>query len=334
MPVPSKNFTSIPDTSIDANSPITVSLMTQLRDNDIHLEEWLGLGFTAAQNHDHDGVNSAPLEGVLKSKQAITATAFWTKPAGTVKIISQIVGGGGGGGNSTSGPNSGAGAGGGGTAFVEVDVRDRTFVPGDVDTGADTIELGVAVRAVGDKIQLQNTLSDPPAPLAVSTDYWIKTIVSTTKVTLAATKGGSIITLTDQGTGINTMQLIGIDATVGTGGAAAAGGNTSSLDSHASATGGGGGATNGGNGGSGGIGSGGFLNIGGGGGGAADNGLTLGGTGGASTLGGGGRAIGVASAVGEVGRPYGGGGAGGAAASGSQNGGAGADGVVLIWEFA
>lgn len=59
MAVPSKNFTIIADTAIDADSPITADLMEDFRDNDIHLEEWLGLDYTAAQNHDHDGTNSA-----------------------------------------------------------------------------------------------------------------------------------------------------------------------------------------------------------------------------------------------------------------------------------
>ncbi|MDJ0513090.1 MAG: hypothetical protein QNJ62_06570 [Methyloceanibacter sp.] len=59
MVAPSKNFTSIPDTSVDTDSPLTTTLMTQYRDNDIHLEEWLGKNYTAAVDHDHDGVNSA-----------------------------------------------------------------------------------------------------------------------------------------------------------------------------------------------------------------------------------------------------------------------------------
>lgn len=69
MAAPSKNFTVIADSAIDADSPITEDLMTDLRDNDIHLEEWLGLSYTAAQNHDHDGVNSALIQ--------IPASAFY-----------------------------------------------------------------------------------------------------------------------------------------------------------------------------------------------------------------------------------------------------------------
>lgn len=62
MPAPSKAFTAIADTSIDPDSPLDTSLFTALRDNDVHLEEWLGHGYTAAQNHNHDGVNSALVE--------------------------------------------------------------------------------------------------------------------------------------------------------------------------------------------------------------------------------------------------------------------------------
>lgn len=62
MTAPSKNFTSVPDASIDVDSPWTQEVTTQYRDNDIHLEEWLGASYTAAQDHNHDGVNSALIE--------------------------------------------------------------------------------------------------------------------------------------------------------------------------------------------------------------------------------------------------------------------------------
>lgn len=62
MPAPSKSFTVIADTAVDPDSPLDTALMTALRDNDIHIEEWLGHDYTAAQNHNHDGVNSALVE--------------------------------------------------------------------------------------------------------------------------------------------------------------------------------------------------------------------------------------------------------------------------------
>jgi len=59
MAAPDKTFTVFADTAVDADSPLDTVLMTGLRDNDIHLEQWLGDSYTAAKDHNHDGVNSA-----------------------------------------------------------------------------------------------------------------------------------------------------------------------------------------------------------------------------------------------------------------------------------
>lgn len=79
MAAPSKSFTIIPDADIDPDSPVTTGLMTNIRDDLIHLEEWLGKNFVAAQNHDHDDVNSALLSafggGALRLKQRQEVTA-------------------------------------------------------------------------------------------------------------------------------------------------------------------------------------------------------------------------------------------------------------------
>ena len=79
MVAPSKSFTLIPDGDIDPDSPITTGLMTEFRGNDIHLEEWLGKDFVAAQNHDHDGLNSAFVSaaggGALRLKERKEVTA-------------------------------------------------------------------------------------------------------------------------------------------------------------------------------------------------------------------------------------------------------------------
>lgn len=61
MPAPSKNFTAIVDADIDPESPLTTGLMTAYRDRDQNLKEWLGGSYTAAVDHNHDGVNSALL---------------------------------------------------------------------------------------------------------------------------------------------------------------------------------------------------------------------------------------------------------------------------------
>ena len=62
MAAPSKNFNAPTDGQVDGDSPIDITLMTQLRDCLIHLEEWLGGSYTAAVDHNHDGVNSALLQ--------------------------------------------------------------------------------------------------------------------------------------------------------------------------------------------------------------------------------------------------------------------------------
>ena len=58
MPAPTYNFTAIANGDIDPESPLTTTLMTAFRDRDEHLREWLGGSYTAAIDHDHDGVNS------------------------------------------------------------------------------------------------------------------------------------------------------------------------------------------------------------------------------------------------------------------------------------
>lgn len=52
------NFDTIADAEIDPDSPITTGLLNKYRNRDDHLEEWLGKSFVAAEDHDHDGVNS------------------------------------------------------------------------------------------------------------------------------------------------------------------------------------------------------------------------------------------------------------------------------------
>lgn len=65
MTAPTKNFYAIPDGEIDQDSPADETLFTKIRDSLIHLEEWLGKDYTAAQNHNHDGVNSTLLSSQI-----------------------------------------------------------------------------------------------------------------------------------------------------------------------------------------------------------------------------------------------------------------------------
>lgn len=81
MAYPSKTFTIIADSAVDADSPMDVSLMTGLRDNDIHLREWLGRDYAAEPNHSHDGVNSRSISGgqvLLMDRDAMTVSQSFT----------------------------------------------------------------------------------------------------------------------------------------------------------------------------------------------------------------------------------------------------------------
>lgn len=71
MPAPSKSWVGISDTQVDADSPIDTVLMTGLRDNAVHLREWMGSSFTPAVDHDHDDVNSKSV--VLGAGAVVTA---------------------------------------------------------------------------------------------------------------------------------------------------------------------------------------------------------------------------------------------------------------------
>jgi hypothetical protein len=59
----SKAWVAIADADVDADSPGDNTLVEGIRDDLVHLREWLGHTYTgnAVQDHDHDSVNSAPL---------------------------------------------------------------------------------------------------------------------------------------------------------------------------------------------------------------------------------------------------------------------------------
>lgn len=58
MAEPTYSWNNIAATQTDPDSPIDTTLMEGIRQNLVHLKEWLGNGFTAALDHDHDGLNS------------------------------------------------------------------------------------------------------------------------------------------------------------------------------------------------------------------------------------------------------------------------------------
>jgi len=62
MAAPSKSWVTIVDSQVDADSPLDTTLVTGLRDDLVHLREWLGKDYTATQNHKHDGADSAAVD--------------------------------------------------------------------------------------------------------------------------------------------------------------------------------------------------------------------------------------------------------------------------------
>ena len=72
MPAPAKAFTVIADADVDPDSPLTTGLVTALRDNTLHLEEWLGKDYVAATNHKHDGIDSA----IINEAKALLVSSF------------------------------------------------------------------------------------------------------------------------------------------------------------------------------------------------------------------------------------------------------------------
>lgn len=58
MAAPTFSWNAITSAQTDAESPIDTTLMEGVRQNLVHLKEWLGDSFTPAVDHDHDGINS------------------------------------------------------------------------------------------------------------------------------------------------------------------------------------------------------------------------------------------------------------------------------------
>ncbi len=79
----SKAFVTLTDAATDVDSPIDQALIQGLRDNTVHLREWLGASYYAGaqQNHSHDGVDSALVEigpNYLRNGSFEQGTNGWT----------------------------------------------------------------------------------------------------------------------------------------------------------------------------------------------------------------------------------------------------------------
>lgn len=83
MPAISKAWVVIADGAVDPDSPLDAALMTGMRDDLVHLREWLGAAYTAGavQDHNHDGSNSALVEigpNAIRNGSFEDGTNGWT----------------------------------------------------------------------------------------------------------------------------------------------------------------------------------------------------------------------------------------------------------------
>ncbi len=89
------------------------------------------------------------------------------------------------------------------------DQQDRTFLPGDVTTAADTIDITAHGWITGaGPVQISNDLSDPPAGLDEVSDYFVIRVDDDTiklATSLVNANAGTAIDITDAGTGVNTL---------------------------------------------------------------------------------------------------------------------------------
>lgn len=74
MAAPDESWSTITTGQVDADSPLDVTLTQALRANLIHLEQWLGDGYVAAKDHDHDGVNSKSITLNVSQSQMKSTT--------------------------------------------------------------------------------------------------------------------------------------------------------------------------------------------------------------------------------------------------------------------
>lgn len=77
MASPTYQWNQISSTQTDSESPIDTALMEGIRQNLIHLREWLGSSFAPAVDHDHDGINSKSVllaDGVVVTAKLANAS--------------------------------------------------------------------------------------------------------------------------------------------------------------------------------------------------------------------------------------------------------------------
>lgn len=90
----SKAWVTLTDAATDADSPVDQALVQGIRDDTVHLREWLGASYTAGavQDHNHDGVNSALVPvgpNALRNGSFESGTDGWTLTAYTGGTVAQ-----------------------------------------------------------------------------------------------------------------------------------------------------------------------------------------------------------------------------------------------------
>lgn len=80
----------------------------------------------------------------------------------------------------------------------------QTFLPGDVTPGSDFITLTANPFVDNDRVTFTNSGGALPAGITVNTGYHIIQATGTT-IKLSLTRGGSVLSITDAGTGTHTI---------------------------------------------------------------------------------------------------------------------------------
>lgn len=226
----SKSWVTVADSAVDPDSPLDAALMTGLRDNLIHLREWIGASYTdgAVQNHSHDGVNSALVPvgpNLLRNGSFEDVTAGWTVAqytGGTVAI-------------STSTPLDGAKS----LAFTSTvlangggDATSDEYMP---VTGGNVYSLNAAIKASASNVSAKMELlfyDAAQSSISASTMYSSASVPTSltpvgTAVAAPATARFMRIKITggvpSSGSSTGTIYFDGVVCNVGLGNVAAAG---------------------------------------------------------------------------------------------------------------
>lgn len=87
-------WNTITASQTDGDSPLDETLMEGSRQNQVTLREWLGDGYTAAKDHDHDNVNSKTVvlgAGTVTTSRLSSSTGSWTASGTAVDVEIDLV---------------------------------------------------------------------------------------------------------------------------------------------------------------------------------------------------------------------------------------------------